>query len=437
MKIAWVTPYSRQSSIGRRSEEIIGRLAASCEVDLWHPETADERPTVVRRRRFTQAEDKHATELADYDLIAYNMGNYLPFHGEIYKLALKSPGVIILHDFVLHHFFAAYYFEELKNPAPYRDAMTRLYGNRGRQIAEGIIAGSHTRIWESDEVVDFPMFEDVLAGADGVITHSNFLADRVRKAFAGPVCTIPLCFEAPSPAAPPAANDLDLPPERTLIVTIGHVNPNKRFESVLKTLGSLKGLVPPFLYVVLGPYDKAYHKRLLDLVRQHNLGDSVRFLGYVSDEVLDAYLRRADLSVNLRYPALEGASGSIVEEMSYGKPTIVTDTGFYRELPDHVVLKISHGKESIELQAALRRLLVEPEERRLLGARALQFARQQFDPASYAIRFLDFAAQVRQARPAIRLADRIASELRDLGVTCRMPQSRSISERAYDLFFKK
>ncbi len=430
MRIAWVSPFSSQSSIGRRSEEIVGELSKVCDVDLWHPQTEDERPTAVPRRRFVRASDVDPAELARYDMVAYNMGNYLPFHGEIYKLAVGTPGVVVLHDLVLHHFFAAYYFEELRQPTGYRDAMARLYGHRGKKLAEGIIAGSQPRVWERDEVVDFPMFEDALTGAYGVIAHSDFLVERVRKVFAGPVQKIPLCCELSS-ADSGTRGDLDVPAGRPLIVTVGHVNPNKRIDSVLRALAAVER---PFSYVIAGPFDGPYQRRLQGIVDDNGLNKSVTFLGYVSDNLLHAYLRHADLCINLRYPAFEGSSGSIVEEMWHGKATIVTNTGFYRELPDDTVHKISHENEIAELTAAIRLFLGDPEERHRLGQRALAHARTQFHPAQYAHRVLEFATRAIQTKAAIRLADRIGSELRNMGVTSEMPEAASISDRAYDLF---
>ncbi len=40
----------------------------------------------------------------DADVPLYHLGNN-PLHGEIYRHALETPGVTVLHDAVLHHFF--------------------------------------------------------------------------------------------------------------------------------------------------------------------------------------------------------------------------------------------------------------------------------------------------------------------------------------------
>ena len=75
----------------------------------------------------------------------------------------------------------------------------------------------------------------------------------------------------------------------------------------------------------------------------------MKLIGYVDDNTLAAYYRDADVLCNLRNPALEGASWSLVEQMSLGKPIIVSDNGFYSEIPGECVFKISLENEEEEL----------------------------------------------------------------------------------------
>ena len=156
MRIAWFTPFSTKSSIGRRSGEIVGQLSQLAEVHLWHPETSDPRQAGAPRHTFSAADAVSLRTLAHYDLVVYNLGNYLPFHGEIYRLSRRFPGLCILHDFVMHHFFSDYYLERLHDPRAYVFAMQRLYGELGRRTAEDIVAGKRRHVCETDEVLEFP-----------------------------------------------------------------------------------------------------------------------------------------------------------------------------------------------------------------------------------------------------------------------------------------
>jgi glycosyltransferase involved in cell wall biosynthesis len=58
--------------------------------------------------------------------------------------------------------------------------------------------------------------------------------------------------------------------------------------------------------------------------------------------------------VNLRYPTMGETSGSVIRAMSIGKPLIVSDVGWFAELPDDAVLKVPVDEfEVATLEAAL------------------------------------------------------------------------------------
>jgi glycosyltransferase involved in cell wall biosynthesis len=145
----------------------------------------------------------------------------------------------------------------------------------------------------------------------------------------------------------------------------------------------------------------------------------VQLLGQVSDETLRSYLSHADVCVNLRYPAFEGASASVIEEMLFGKPVIVTDTGFFAELPDECVLKVRPDRGS-ELTAALERAITDPGFRERLGKAAEQFARREFRADHYAKEIVDFAWEARTAKPLLGLADQVAIEFNRMGIASDM-----------------
>ncbi|OYW07953.1 MAG: hypothetical protein B7X34_09805, partial [Acidobacteriia bacterium 12-62-4] len=363
--------------------------------------------------------------LADFDLVVYNFGNHLPFHGEIFKVSRQHPGVVILHDYVMHHFFAALYLEAQQDPAGYTAEMEHWYGVSGRAAAERSLKGE--RVWESDEVVNFPLVERCTEGALGVVAHSEYLLDAVRMAFAGPVRKINLPYELPANPTAGGRASLNVPPGALLLVTIGHVNPNKRVHAVLEAMG------PEMHYVVAGPADPAYQKRLDRIVAERGLGGRVQFLGRVSDEVLHTCLAAADICLNLRQPAIEGASASVIEEMLYGKPVVVTDIGFYRELPPDCVVKVDPADEAAGLRAALAKL-ADATEREEMGARAMAYAAATFRADNYARDLLRFAWDVRNAQPLFALSDRIAGELRRMKVSSDMAIVDTAATTVGDLF---
>jgi glycosyltransferase involved in cell wall biosynthesis len=424
MRIAWFTPLSQKSAIARFSAAATASLSKMADLDLCYFDAEDIREPTVPTRHFQSAASVPTETLNTYDVVVYNFGNYLPFHREIYLLSRRWPGVCILHDLVMHHFFAAYCFDYLRDAAAYQLLLENSYG---------VSAPASGRVWETEEVVRFPLFEEAIRGALGVITHSNFFKDRVEACFAGPVTRISLAYDKGPTRSAVSRKQLGLTPDQILLVTVGHVNPNKQIESVIDALAQIGFDSRSIVYAVLGPASPDYERKLKTQAEEKGLGSVVRFLGEVSDEILGAYLSAADVCVNLRFPAMEGASASVIEEMLFGKPVIFTDTGFFSELPDECVIKVPPGSAT-ELASALRYLAKDSSARELAGARAKAFAEAEFHADRYAKRVMEFIGEIQGAKPLISLVDRVGVELGRMGVRADTPILDVVAREIQDTF---
>jgi glycosyltransferase involved in cell wall biosynthesis len=426
MRIAWFTPLSVNSAIGRFSAGVASELAKRAEVEVCYFDPGDVRKVDVPTRKFSGEASVSDRALSRYDFVFYNLGNYLPYHRDIYLVSRRFPGICVLHDFVMHHFFAAYYLEELREPDSLARLMEQLYGESGRQA-------SGKCIWETPEVGDFPLFEEAIRGALGVVTHSAFFKKRVQQVFAGPVHHIPLPYDADLRPTSISREQLASPDE-LIVITVGQVNPNKQVDAAIRALAQC-GPDRRFTYTVLGQCAPETKQRLERLARELNIFERVRILGPASDELLQAYLRYADMCITLRYPITEGASASVIEEMLFGKPVIVNDVGFYSELPDDCVVKVPCGRDA-ELASALKALINDDVRRRSMGSAAQVFARQEFQADRYSREIVDFAWDVGGAQHLLNLADRVAMEFGRMGVTPEMPVVDTIAGVCENLFHK-
>lgn len=415
MKIAWFTPFKKASAIGRFSQSVTNELAKTDHVDLWLSDAEDLHETALRIIPFTKLHNA-AHWLRQYDIIIYNLGDHLYNHQDIYTMSQHVPGVVILHDFVMHHFFAGYYIVA-GNWAGYVEMMRRCYGSTNLPDAIPGVVGGPGRVWETDEVVNYPLFEEAIRGCTAVVAHSDFLKERVAEVTHAPVRKINLAYNVHRAAAPLSRAELDIPVDRILAVTAGNVNENKRVHVVLDALARSPALRQQMTYVVIGDCGSSFGESVQQLCRDRGLQDIVRFTGYADGSLLHAYLNHADLCINLRLPAMEGASASCIEQMLYGKPVIVTDTGFYSELPDDCVLKVRPTHELQDLIRHLNRSVADRNAAQAMGNRARRFAEQAFRPEEYARRLLDLADELKAYDPALRLADMLGAELRAIGVT--------------------
>jgi glycosyltransferase involved in cell wall biosynthesis len=419
VKIAWFTPFSSKSAIGRCSAGIVEELAKLAQVDVLCFDSDETHSTNVTLRKFTSPAAVTEDILAEYDIAIYNFGNYLPFHGDIIEVSRRHPGIAVLHDFVMHHLFAGYYLQHLKAETLYVQAMERLYGRRGKRAAVDSLSSAGPRVWETDAVVSYPLFELVTGTARGVITHSEFLKKRVEDSFVGPVCKISLPYTIDRQSPLMSRQDLGVSEKDLLIVTVGHANRNKRIISAIEAIGQLDRSEHSIQYVIAGPCARDYRRELKSAIAQNGLEGAVRIAGEVSDQELRSYLSHADICINLRWPAIEGASASAIEEMLFGKPLIVGNVGFYAELPEDSVVRID--PQSMEqLRDALARLASSAEERTRLGAAAREYAEGEFRSDSYARQLIAFLGAVQGARPLLDLTDTLARQLDHMGISADM-----------------
>ena len=124
------------------------------------------------------------------DLALYHVGNDPEHHWWIVEALRKRPGVVVLHDFVLHHLVAGMTLGR-KNSEGYLDAMQREAGPVGRMLAHGVVDGLLPPVWER-RAHEYPLTGEVLRYATGAIVHSEYVERRVREhGFAEPVLADP------------------------------------------------------------------------------------------------------------------------------------------------------------------------------------------------------------------------------------------------------
>ncbi len=96
-----------------------------------------------------------------------------------------------------------------------------------------------------------------------------------------------------------------------------------------------------------------------------------------------ALMRAADVHVSLRSPTMGETSGTAIRALALGKPLVVSDVGWFAELPDEVALKVPvDDHEEDTLTAALELLAARADVRASMGAAALELALREHDLGS-------------------------------------------------------
>src|SRR5581483_2927042 len=107
-------------------------------------------------------------------------GNGPDAHGWIVDALRERPGVVVLHEFVLHHLVAGITIGR-GNGRGYLDAMERDLGVAGRLLGLGVLDNLLPLLWET-QPERFPLAGFVLDHARGLVVHSDYVGERARGA---------------------------------------------------------------------------------------------------------------------------------------------------------------------------------------------------------------------------------------------------------------
>jgi uncharacterized protein YbaR (Trm112 family)/glycosyltransferase involved in cell wall biosynthesis len=265
--------------------------------------------------------------------VIYQLGNS-GFHREAFSWALRRPGLLVLHDVVLHHGRAG---ELLRSGsgAEYKRLLRARYGPEGAAMAEAVLRGA-----SPENIADFPFSEDYIELASATIVHSRHACELVQRIVPGAtVFRVPM--GVPLPALVDQADAramLGLPRDAFVVASITHVNPYKRLPVVIRAMRRLIERLPEAMLVVAGSVSPA-----VDLERQVRLFSverNVRLLGYVTDDEARLVARASDVCVNLRYPSAGETSASLLRLLGSGRPVIVTSDAMAAELPADAVIPV-------------------------------------------------------------------------------------------------
>lgn len=399
MRLAYFSPLNPiPSGISDYSEDLLPYLAAYADVDLYidegyRPANAD---LGAHFRLLPYTRYPRRARRPAYDATLYHVGNS-PAHDYILKTLEKHPGVVVLHDYVLHHLVLWRAFRYGDGTA-YHDAMVR-YGEAAWKLALRMMRGQM-----SDEVFQYPLCEEVVAQATALIAHSEYVAGAVRALRPElPVAVVPM--GVPLPALPERAlarQRLGLPPNALILSSFGHINPYKRMEPALRAFRRLREAHPEAIVVLVGSVSP--HLDLAGLIRRLSLENSVRVTGYVETGVFNGYLAASDICLNLRYPTAGETSASLLRILGAGLPTLVSRTGAFAELPADAALQVGVGEEEEdELYTFLDHLADHPEVRAAFGENARRYVATRHTMEGAAEKCVRFLAQLAEQEPPVPL----------------------------------
>jgi SAM-dependent methyltransferase/glycosyltransferase involved in cell wall biosynthesis len=410
MKLAYFSPLGPQrSGISDYSEELLPHLAAGAEITLFVDGFQPTNDELTSRFEICDYRRQHSTlnQIERFDAVVYHMGNDHRYHAGILDVMKLRSGVVVFHDFALPDFFLGLA-RERRDLRLYLEEVGYCHGESARQeAAEALARGALPGIMARP--VEFPLNCRIANSAEGIIVHSEWSRSRFsRIAPAIPVAHIPMPVKFPSTSIPP--------PERVevRIASFGLITPGKGIEQSLQVLSALKH-THQFRYSLVGETNPYFE--VSEMIRRFGMEDYVEITGHLPLEEFKRCIDETDIALNMRERTVGETSASLCRLMAAGVCSVVTEAGWYAELPNDAVVKIPLNSHSDKLLLAYLERLIEDEPLRdSIGKNARSFALQEHDLERGANSYLAFLREVIAERPRRRFLDDVSVELSHLGV---------------------
>lgn len=413
MRVAFFTPLAPvPSGTADYATELIPHLQERAEIDVFVDPVHQRRlPEDLGQdlRVLPYQEFESLRRSRQYDVTLYAIANN-PFHIYAYRMALRFPGVVILHDYNLHHLLAQVtivnndweeYFrlvEEEGGPKALEHA---------RLVRRGLTGPNYDKIMLNRRLLRHSL---------GAVVHSHYVASLLRKAgYDAPIRRIHHGVRQVD-VSPGKVSDLrrrlNLPSRELLFASFGFIRPYKRISSCLKALAQVQSDLPSFRYLLVGEEHPDYPVR--EEIRQMGLQGKVILTGKVSLKQFWDYILASDVCLTLRYPTAGETSGSLLRELAAGKAVIVSNIGAFAEWPDDCCAKADvNGCEVAQLDAYLKLFAGQAAIREQVGSNAQTYVRTQCSWEQAASAYCEFLAQFAEgSRPGTSVGQRPARPLR-------------------------
>ena len=318
----------------------------------------------------------------DADICLYHLGNN-PLHVEIYRQALARPGVVVLHDAVLHHFFLGAF-----DQAAYIEEFVYNYGEFERGLAAQLWAARDGSAADA-RYFDRALVRRIAEASRAVVVHNPAAARIVREhAPQARVIEIPHLY---APAAPPEPDPRrwraahGIPAGAFLFGVFGHLRGSKRISAILRAFDRARSAGTRLL--VAGDFvAKDLESALAPML---GAPDVIR-VPYVPELEFQTLAAAVDACISLHNPSAAETSGITIRLMAAGKPVLVSAGEEVVHLPDSAVIRIDRGLAEEPMLTEYMMWLVEhPENARQIGSRAAAHIAAHHSPDLVARRYFE------------------------------------------------
>jgi glycosyltransferase involved in cell wall biosynthesis len=399
MRLAFLTPLPPAGTgIADYSAEVLDLLAARHEIDVFHdqPRVAEGRlPPSLRVVEADEFLGRHAGR--PYDVAVYQLGNG-PDHAFLYDRLPRVPGLLVLHDLVLHHARARMFLDSdalrayaanPSDPGRREAALPQLRAYAAELAYEYPTAAERLARAHLSTVGEllpyaYPLFRLPVESSRVVAVHNHYMARAIREEVPeAEVRVVPMPvrrLETTPEERERVRARHGLGPDDLVVGCFGLMTREKRIETVARAVARAAVHVPRLRLLLVGPIPAGSDlDRRLDAL---GVAGRARIAGRVPFDELPAHMEAADLVVHLRYPTARETSAALLRVLAQGRPTVISDLEHIDTIPEGAVVRADVTDEEGEVTRAILRLAEAPGLRDRLGHAARAFAEREHSPAA-------------------------------------------------------
>ena len=385
-RLAYFSPLpAAQSGIADYSAELLPELSKHYDIEVIVAQAEPVKDVWVLGNAPVRSVAWFERHAHDYDRILYQFGNS-EYHVHMLDLLERYPGVVVLHDFYLSGVIG--WVLTKQQPGAWDRALLHAHGWPA-------LIKRHQAKTQQDVVTQYPCNLQVLQQAHGIIVHSDYSLKLAAQWYgvdmAADWAVIPH-LRVPVVDVPRAVAraDLGLAGDAFLVCSfglLGETKLNHRLIEAWMTSALMKDPRCRLVFVGKLPEGGSYGEQLRRLLQSAK--GRITVTGWVDSTTYKRYLAAADLTVQLRTQSRGETSGTVLDSMNYGLPTIVNANGSMAALPEEVVYRLADDFSTTQLREVLEQFYKQPALRNALGQRAAAHIRSRHLPRTCAAQYAE------------------------------------------------
>lgn len=392
MKIAMFSPLPpKETGIALYTKNLATSLKKHIAIDLFDHSNPHKELMGIGIFDFVK-EPALLADLYQYHLKVFHIGNNSEFHLAIYHTLLQKSGVVILHDAVIYYLIAGQdYYSFLRD-------FSISYGFERIKEAHDIFTSTRGNLMSYRQPQKYPLLKAVLNKAEAVIVHSVTARNIILSyGYTKNVYVIPFLIyddviaQSNQIKKEYKYSHLKAKDSELILSILGFIGLTKRIPSVLAALSKIKNQIN-FKLVIAG---MGLDDNIKNLIREFDLQDRIITTGYIdSNQDFFQVMNISDIIINLRYPSMGETSSIVIQGMFLEKSCIVTNYGWFSELPDDGVFKISYDHTEIDALATAILSLSNETTRKIMGQRAKRFILENCHPDQVAKKYVEVFSDI-------------------------------------------